>query len=78
MKSIGYRRPSPSLVLAFVALLVALGGTSYAAITLPKNSVGTKQLKRNAVTAAEIKSGAVTGPDIRKGAVNSDRWQTGR
>ena len=77
MKRIGTRRPSPSLMLAFVALLVALGGTSYAAITLPKNSVGTKQLKRNAVTAAKIKSGAVTGPDIRKGAVNSDKVADG-
>jgi hypothetical protein len=77
MKSIGYRRPSPSLILAFVALLVALGGTSYAAITLPKNSVGTKQLKKNAVTSAKIKRGAVTRSDIRNGAVNSAKVADG-
>jgi hypothetical protein len=77
MKSIGYRRPSPSLVLAFVALLIALGGTSYAAITLPQNSVGTKQLKKNAVTAAKIRSGAVNRSDIKKGAVNSDKVADG-
>ena len=77
MKRIGYRRPSPSLMLAFVALLVALGGTSYAAITLPTNSVGTKQLKKNAVTSAKIRNGAVTRADIRKGAVNSAKVADG-
>ena len=40
------------MVIACIALTVALGGTSVAAIqALPKNSVGTKQLKRNAVTS---------------------------
>ena len=36
------RAPSPALVISLIALFVALGGTSYAAINaLPKNSVGT-------------------------------------
>jgi hypothetical protein len=43
---------------------VALGGTSYAAFTLPDNSVGNKQLKNGAVTTSKIKNGAVTGPKI--------------
>ena len=50
--------PSPAMVVALIALFVALGGTSYAALTLPKNSVGTKQLKDGAVTAAKISSSA--------------------
>ena len=54
------RRPSPALVVASVALLIALGGTSYAAFRLPRNSIGTTQLKRNSVTASKIKNGAVT------------------
>jgi hypothetical protein len=37
-----------------IALILALGGTSYAAFTLPQNSVGTKQLKNKAVTLAKI------------------------
>jgi len=53
------RAPSPALVISLIALFVALGGTSYAAITLPKNSVGTKQIKNNAVTASKIKNGTV-------------------
>jgi hypothetical protein len=31
-------------VLASVALFIALGGASYAAVQIPKGSVGTKQL----------------------------------
>ena len=56
------RRPSPAMVVACTALLVALGGTSFAAATqLARNSVGTPQLK----------NGAVTTPKIRNNAVNS-------
>jgi hypothetical protein len=39
------RKPSPALVISLIALFVALGGTSYAATNLARNSVGTKQLK---------------------------------
>jgi hypothetical protein len=56
--------PSPAMVVACIALAVALGGTSYAAIRLPANSVGTKQLKRNAVTGPKIKRNAVTGGHV--------------
>jgi Collagen triple helix repeat (20 copies) len=40
--------------IAYLALFVALGGVSYAAVTLPSGSVGTKQLKRGAVTLKKI------------------------
>ena len=33
-------------VVAYLALFVALGGTSYAAIRLPANSVGARQIKK--------------------------------
>jgi hypothetical protein len=64
------RRPSPALVVALVALFLALGGTSYAAITtLPKNSVGTKQLTNGAVTGAKIANGSVTAANIDTGGL---------
>ena len=43
------RRPSPAMVVALLALFIALGGASYAAIKIPDNSVGAAQLKTNAV-----------------------------
>lgn len=48
------RAPSPALVISLIALFVALGGTTYAAVSLPKNSVGTRQLKNGAVTRKKI------------------------
>jgi hypothetical protein len=59
------RRPSPALVISLIALFVALGGTGYAALSLPKNSVGTKQLKKNAVTGSKIKKNAVTSSKVK-------------
>ena len=43
-----------SNAVAYIALVVALSGTSYAAITLPAGSVGTRQLKDRAITAAKL------------------------
>jgi hypothetical protein len=69
--------PSPALVVSILALIVALGGTSYAAVTRPHNSVGTKQLKNGAVTGAKIKSGAVTSKAIKNGAVSGAKVAAG-
>jgi len=59
-------RASPAMVVACIALMVALTGTSYAAIRLPKNSVGTKQLKKNAVTSAKVQNNTLTGADVNE------------
>jgi hypothetical protein len=58
------RMPSPAMTVACVALAVALSGASYAAVLLPRNSVGTPQLKANAVTSPKVKDNALTGADI--------------
>ena len=42
------------MVVACIALAVVLGGTSYAAIKLPRNSVGTTQLQKNPVVATRL------------------------
>jgi hypothetical protein len=65
MTSFRPRRPSPALIVSIIALVVALGGTSYAALALPKNSVGTKQLKKRAVTAPKLKANAVGSSKVR-------------
>jgi hypothetical protein len=53
-------------VVATLALFIALGGASYAALKLPKNSVGTKQIKKNAVNGAKVKDDSLTGNDINE------------
>jgi hypothetical protein len=58
-------RPSPALVVATIALIVAMGGTGYAAFRLPANSVGTNQLRKDSVNASKIKNGAVTGANVK-------------
>lgn len=57
-------RPSPALIVAIIALIISMGGTGYAAFTLPGNSVGTKQLKNGSVTAAKVKRHSLTGAQI--------------
>jgi hypothetical protein len=64
MSTLLHRRPSPAMVVACIALAIALGGTSYAAISLPANSVGTKQLKKNAVKRSKIAAKAVDGSKV--------------
>jgi hypothetical protein len=65
----GFLRFLRGNTIALLALFLALGGTTYAATALPKNSVGTKQLKKNAVTAPKIKNSAVTNAKIGANAV---------
>ena len=73
------RRPSPALVVACIALLVALSGTSIAAISqLPRASVGPQQLKRNAVTAAKINPNAVRTGHVLNGTLLSEDFKAGQ
>jgi hypothetical protein len=65
------------MTVAVVALVMALGGTGWAATQLAKNSVGTKQLKRNAVTAAKIKRDSITTRKIEDNAVTSAKIDNG-
>src|SRR3954464_12685238 len=64
-------RPTPSMVVACLALLFALTGTGVAAYqaTVPRNSVGTLQLKSNAVTTAKVKNGSLLRSDFRSGQI---------
>ncbi len=66
------RKPSPAMIVAILALIVAMAGGAYAA-ALPKNSVGPKQLKKNAVKTGKIVNGAVTSDKIANSAVTSGK-----
>ena len=69
------RRITPSLIVSIVALVVALGGASYAAIQIPKNSVGTKQIKNKAVTSNKVKDGSLLLKDFKSGQVKPNAWE---
>ena len=62
-----HRRPSPALVVAILALVVAMAGTGYAAFSLPKNSVGSKQIKANAVNSSKVKNRSLRATDFKAG-----------
>lgn len=52
-------------VVSTLCLFAFLGsGVAYAAITLPKDSVGSKQIKENAVKESELADGAVTPQQV--------------
>ena len=54
-------------VVATIALFIALGGGAYAALSLPKNSVGTKQIKKDAVVSSKVKNGSLLSGDFKAG-----------
>jgi hypothetical protein len=63
------QRITPSLLISSLALFIALGGASYAA--LGKNSVGSKQIKNNAVTTKKIKNNAVNGAKVNEATLGA-------
>ena len=74
MRSIIRYRPSAAIVISMIALLVALGGTSVAAVSklLPANSVGTAQVVDGSLLAKDIKSGQLSSGPLGFAHVNED------
>lgn len=64
-------------VVSLMALFVALSGGAYA-LTIPKGSVGAKQLKRNAVTRSKIKNGAVTSSTVKDNSLLAKDFKLGQ
>ena len=61
------RLPSPAMGVALIALVVALGGTTYAAVR-----IGTKQIKNNAITSPKIRNGQVKPHEDSMLAITTD------
>jgi hypothetical protein len=66
-----FRRPSPSMAVALLALFVALGGSSYAALTvgsrqIADNSVRSKDLRNNNIRSRDVRNGTLTGADVNE------------
>lgn len=61
-----------------VALMIALGGTSYAATNLPRGSVGSTQLKNGAVTGAKLHNNAVTSTKVKDHSLLAKDFKNGQ
>lgn len=67
-------------VVALLALFIALGGASYAAVVLPANSVGASQIRTGAVHSSDIHDGTIASNDLNasvRGALTDARTPTG-
>src|SRR3954453_20893132 len=73
MKGWTRKRPSPSMVVALIALFVAMGGTGYAALT-----VTGKNVKNSSLTGADIKNNSVGSTDIKDGNLLAKDFKAGQ
>lgn len=74
--------PSPAMVVAIMALIVALSGSAYAAAkingkNIKASTVTGKQIKNSSLTGSDIKNGSVKSSDIGNGSVNSAKITDG-
>jgi hypothetical protein len=67
------RKPSLSLIISVVALFVALGGTSYAALTITG-----KNVRNSSLTGADLKDSSVTGTDIKDASLGAKDFKPGQ
>lgn len=64
-------------VMSMTAVMIALGGTSYAA-GLAKNSVGSTQIKAKAVKTSDLGDSAVTSAKVKNGALTAQDFAIGQ
>jgi hypothetical protein len=60
------RRPSPSMIVALIALAVALSGVAYAALELPANSVKSRHIASGQVKSPDVRNNGITGRDVKE------------
>lgn len=66
------------MIVALIALFLALGGTSYAVISIPKKSVGAAQLKKGAVSAPKVRANAIRSASVKDGSLLSRDFKAGQ
>jgi hypothetical protein len=69
------RRPTPAMVVAFIALLAALSGT---AVALPgRDTVDSGDIKRGAVKRSDVGRNAITSAKVRNGSLLAADFKAG-
>jgi hypothetical protein len=71
-------RPSHATIVAYVALFVALAGSSYAAITLSKNSVKSKHIARHQVKGSDLARDSVKSSKVTDGSLSGADFAAGQ
>ena len=67
------RRPSHATVVAYLALFVALGGSSYAALT-----ISGKNVKNESLTGADVKNNTLGSADVKNGSLLTTDFKAGQ
>jgi hypothetical protein len=65
--------PRPATIISFVALVVALGGSAYAA-----SKIDTNDIANNAVTAKQVENGSLKGKDFKDGGLKGKHLKDGK
>ena len=86
-------RPTYGSVTATIALIAALGGTSYAAVTisgkdirdgsvtsadLKNETIASRDIDNGSLTGSDLKNGTLTGSDIDDGSLQAEDFQAGQ
>ena len=66
------RRPSPSMAVSIMALVVASTGTSYAA-----GLIGSDDVRNNSLQSSDIKDKTIKGRDIKNNVIGSNKIRNG-
>jgi hypothetical protein len=64
-------------VIAYLALSIALGGTSYAAVQIPKDAVDSRAIAADAVGHSELAPDAVRSSDVKDGSLRAADFHAG-
>ena len=72
MRLPSFRRPSPSMAVSIMALVVASTGTSYAA-----GLIGSDEVRNNSLTTMDIKDRTLKGRDIKNNVIGSNKIRNG-
>jgi hypothetical protein len=70
MRRLLAKRPSAAMIVALLALFVALGGSSYAAVKIgardiQRGAVGTRAIANDSIRSADIRNATVSGADVK-------------
>ncbi len=76
MRRLLRQRPSPAMIVALLALFVALGGSSYAAIkigagNLKRGAVGSRAIANNSIRSTDVRNGTLRGTDVKNDSLTN-------